>query len=59
MKLTKKEKASLAERIKAEGTLKEVTHNDFFENNFYTYRNRLANIQIKNGKLHDVIIYGC
>ena len=59
MKLTKKEKASLAERIKAEGTLKEVTNNDFFENNFYAYRNRLANIQIKNGKLHDVIIYGC
>ena len=58
MKLSRKEKEILADRIRVEGIFKETTGNETYENNFYSFRNRLANIQLKNGRLHDVIIYG-
>lgn len=59
MKLTKIEKINLAEKIKTEGVHTETTGNAVVENNFYKYRNRLACITTKNGKIYDVIVYGC
>lgn len=59
MKLTKTEKINLAERIKAEGIHTETTGNAVIKNDFYKYRNHLACIATKNGKLFDVTVYGC